>query len=449
MSKDNDIVGASEFTTFEKVKNETTKEYFRGNQFSIDAFESKYALVDKSDETYVQALKRVCDYVASVEKTEALREYWSKRWFHEIYNDWWHPAGSIMQGAGSGRKVSLCNCTTLSLGTGLEHEEWDSLEAIIKNAGYTVAKAAAYRQGLGIDFSRLRPRGTTVLNSAKESTGSVHWMSYIDSIGNFVGQKGRIPAMLFSLSCNHPDVEEFIAVKANTGKIQNANISVQCTDEFYDAVRKDKNWDLVFEVPEVKKGQKVYVDEHSITKDSKKDETGFYYIARTDRKKETIKKTVKAKDLMQLIAKNMHSHAEPGIQNIDIARKYSNSDYVYDPKDEYDSRIVSTNACCIVAESKILTNMGWKTIEEMYGLVNSGFGGLMALSYNWEEKKYEMKPITNVWQQRNDKTVELEIEENGKTYKIECSSDHPIATRNRGYVAAASLTDTDDIMIFS
>ena len=48
---------------------------------------------------------------------------------------------------------------------------------------------------------------------------------------------------------------------------------------------------------------------------------------------------------MELIAKNMHSNAEPGIQNIDIARKYSNSDALYDEKDEYDSRILSTNAC--------------------------------------------------------------------------------------------------------
>ena len=212
-SKD-DVVGASEFTTFESVKKEKTAEYFKGNQFSIDAFEKKYALIDNPKETYVQALKRVCDYIASVEETEELREYWSKRWFHEIYNDWWHPAGSIMQGAGSGRNVSLSNCTTLSLGTGREGEEWDSLEGIIRNAAYSVSKCAAYRQGLGIDFSRLRPKESLILNSANKSTGSVHWMSFIDQIGYYVGQSGRIPAFLFSLSCNHPDVEEFIASKA-------------------------------------------------------------------------------------------------------------------------------------------------------------------------------------------------------------------------------------------
>ena len=242
-------------TKFEDVKKQTTAEYFKNNQFSIDAFYKKYAASD--DESYVLAIKRVCDYVASVEKTEELRKYWSERWFDEIYNDWWHPAGSIMQGAGSNRKISLSNCTHITLG-GLRHEEeWDSLEAIFRNTAYTVAKCAAYRQGLGVDFSRLRPNGTRVLNSANQSTGAVHWMKFIDGIGYSVGQKGRVPAMLFSLNISHPDIEEFIEVKSDRTKIQNANISVQITDNFYKAVEEDKDWELFFEIPPVKVGDKV------------------------------------------------------------------------------------------------------------------------------------------------------------------------------------------------
>lgn len=332
-------------TKFEDVKKQSTEEYFQRNQFSIDAFKKKYA--HTPEETYVQALKRVCDFVASVESTQELREYWSARWFDEIYNDWWHPAGSIMQGAGSNRKISLCNCTTISLGAKRDDEEWDSLEAIIKNAAYTIAKCAAFRQGLGIDFSRLRPNGCKVLNSANQSTGAVHWMEFEDKIGYFVGQKGRIPAMLFSISCDHPDVEEFVQVKSDFTKIQNANISVQCTEKFYKAVENDDDWELRFEVPAIKKGDKVYVDVHSIDMSTTKEkETGRYYrLATHDRKREVFTKTVKARKLMELIAKNMHQNAEPGIQNIDIARKYSNSDALYNEKDEYDSRILSTNAC--------------------------------------------------------------------------------------------------------
>ena len=73
-------------TKFEDVKKQSTEEYFEGNQFSIDAFRRKYSIDDK--ETYVQAVKRVCDYVASVESTQELRDYWSARWFDEIFNDW-------------------------------------------------------------------------------------------------------------------------------------------------------------------------------------------------------------------------------------------------------------------------------------------------------------------------------------------------------------------------
>jgi ribonucleoside-diphosphate reductase alpha chain len=328
---------------FEDVKNVTTDEYFNGNQFSIDAFNKKYTVHDK--ETYVQAIKRVCDYIASVEKTEELRTYWSERWFDEIFDDWWHPAGSIMQGAGSGRKISLANCTTISLGLIDEDVEWDNLESIIRNTTYTVAKTAAYRQGLGVDFSRLRPSGATILNSANESTGPVHWMKFVDSVGYYVGQKGRIPAMLFSLSIKHPNIEQFITVKSDYTKIQNANISVQITKDFYKAVEKDEDWELKFVIPGVKRGDKIYVDEHSATMICEKDKVGYYYIATHDKSKEVISKIVKAKKILELIAKNMYQNGEPGIQNIDIARKYSNSDYVFDENDEYDSRIISTNAC--------------------------------------------------------------------------------------------------------
>lgn len=337
-------------TIYEDVKDQSTKDYFNGNQFSIDAFNKKYRL--NKNETYVQALKRVCDFVASVEKTPKLQKYWSERWFDEIYNDWFKPAGSIMQSAGSEKNISLGNCVTISLGANDLDKEWDSLEGIIRNTAYTVAKSAAYRQGLGVDFSSLRPAGMKVNNSSNISTGSTHWMQFIDNIGYYVGQNGRIPAMLFSLSCSHPDIEDFIKIKSDLHKIQNANISVQCTNKFYEAAIKDEDWELVFEIPEIKAGQKVYIDVNSRDESCQQDKKGWYYIAKKDRKYERISKKVKAKELLELIAKKMCVSAEPGIQNIDIMHKYSNSDYVLDEDSGYNSVIISTNACSEQALSR-------------------------------------------------------------------------------------------------
>lgn len=327
---------------YEDVQDQTTESYFHGNQFSIDAFNKKYVLTD--DETFVRALWRVCVAVASVEATEELRDYWARRWFDEIYNDWWKPAGSIWQGAGSGKKISLANCTTVLLGNVDPDNEWDNLESIIKNGAFNVAKMAAHRQGLGLDFSRLRPRGTSVNNSAKESTGAIHWMRFIDSIGYFVGQKGRIPAMLFSINISHPDVEEFITVKSDHTKIQNANISVQVTDDFYAAVEADAMWTLKFEIPERKKGDRVYIDYRSADGKTLRDDRGWYYVSKHNTPREVIKKEVRARDLLDLIAKQMWANAEPGIQNIDLMRKWGNADYVFDP-DGLSTTCCSSNAC--------------------------------------------------------------------------------------------------------
>ena len=330
---------------FEDVKNVTTEQYFNNNQFSIDAFNKKYAAFP--GETYPQALKRVCDFIASVETTKELQKHWSEKWFDEIYNDWWHPAGSIMQGAGSDRKISLANCTTISMGVQDDKKEWDNLESIIKNTGYTLAKTAAYRQGLGIDGSRLRPEGSSIMNSANKSTGVVHWLQWLDNMAYYVGQQGRIPAILLSLSIKHPDIEKFITVKSDYTKIQNANISVQITNDFYKAVENNEDWELYFKIPKTKKGEKIYVDVHSTDMDCKYDDEVkmWYKVATHNKKEEVITKTIKAKKLLELLAENMGNNAEPGIQNIDIARQLSNSDAVYDPNDIYDSRILSTNAC--------------------------------------------------------------------------------------------------------
>ncbi len=249
--------------------------------------------------------------------------------------------------------------------------------ATIANADYTETANSVIQTlaSMHLNVSQTTEVTDVLINSANESTGPIHWMKFIDSVGNYVGQKGRIPAMLFSLSIDHPSIEEFITVKGGKRDIQNANISVQITEKFYKAVEDDKDWELRFEIPSVKKGDKIYVDAHSSGLDCiyEKQSGKYYKIATHDRKKEVLTKVVKARKLLELLAKNMYENAEPGIQNIDIARKYSNSDAVYDPDDEYDSRIIGTNACseqylsrdslCVLAS----INVGrFATLKEIY-----------------------------------------------------------------------------------
>lgn len=55
-------------------------------------------------------------------------------------------------------------------------------------------------------------------------------------------------AMMVALSCNHPDIYEFLNIKQNDEKLAAMNISIKFTDEFMNAIKEDKEHDLYFKL---------------------------------------------------------------------------------------------------------------------------------------------------------------------------------------------------------
>lgn len=300
--------------------------------------------------------------------------------------------------------VNTHNCTTINI-------EKDNLESIF-NASYQVAKVAAYRQGLGVKFD-LRPVGAVVNNSSNNSLGNTHWMKYMNNIGHYVGQKGRIPAMLFAMPDSNPDLIEFITVKSDRKTIENANISVHFSDAFMEAVESDSVWTMEYVV----------------------EDTG-----------EKITRKEKAADIFNMFAVNNHAWAEPGAQFIDTIRKYSNSDYLGDDR----WKVKGSNACCVTGDTLIKTDKGSIAIKDLHDRIQSG-EIIQALSYNETNQEFEYEVITNSWQQRNDVTIFLTFKGNtsGNIYDLECSLDHPIYTYNRGYVKAKDINVTDDFCMYN
>lgn len=159
------------------------------------------------------------------------------------------PAGRILANRGlqnHGIKVTYSNCY-------VTRPPEDSIEEII-DAGKRLARTFSRGGGSGIDISKLRPTGAKVMSAAKTTSGSVSFLDIYDVISKRIGQKGRRAALMTTIDCMHPDIEEFIDKKHDLNAVTKANMSVKLNDEFMEKAINNKKLTLKFDVldtPEV------------------------------------------------------------------------------------------------------------------------------------------------------------------------------------------------------
>ena len=147
--------------------------------------------------------------------------------------------GRILSNRGldqKGRKVTYSNCYVV------EPPE-DNIESIF-DCAKKLARTYSYGGGCGVDISGLSPRGAKINNAAKETSGSVSFMELYSLVTALIGQNGRRGALMISIDCSHPDVEEFINLKTDLEKVTKANISVRIHEDFMEAVKKSEGYTL-------------------------------------------------------------------------------------------------------------------------------------------------------------------------------------------------------------
>lgn len=248
------------------------------NQLGIDIWKKKY---QRNNETFEDWIKRVSGDNHDVEDLILSKKF--------LFG------GRILSNRGvddANEKTTYSNCYVIS-------PPEDNIESIYETAK-KLARTYSYGGGCGIDISKLSPKGSKVRNQAKNTSGAVSFMDTFSQVTEQIGQNGRRGALMISIDCTHPDLEDFITVKSDLGKVTAANISVRVSDEFMKAVEQDKDWQLYF----------------------KREETG-----------EEITKTVKAKEIYNLLCKNNWDYAEPGILFWDRIENYNllsnNPDFHY------------------------------------------------------------------------------------------------------------------------
>ncbi|MFW2587317.1 adenosylcobalamin-dependent ribonucleoside-diphosphate reductase [Sagittula sp. SSi028] len=225
-------------------------------------------------------------------QAEADPKTWEAKFYDALEDFKYLPAGRITAGAGTDRTVTLFNCFVM----GTVPDSMGGIFDMLKEAALTMQQGG----GIGYDFSTIRPKGAPVAGVAADASGPLSFMDVWDAMCRTIMSAGsRRGAMMATMRCDHPDVEQFIAAKSDSARLRMFNLSVLVTDPFMEAVKADGSWELKFD--------------------------GVVY------------KTVQARDLWNTIMKATYDYAEPGVIFIDRINKANNLNYV--------ETIAATNPC--------------------------------------------------------------------------------------------------------
>ncbi|WP_028182633.1 ribonucleoside-diphosphate reductase subunit alpha [Salinispora arenicola] len=125
----------------------------------------------------------------------------------------------------------------------------DELDSIYQRY-HQVAKLSKFSGGIGISWSRVRGRGALIRGTNGRSNGIVPFLKTLDAGVAAVNQGGRRKgAACVYLEPWHPDIEEFLELRDNTGedarRTHNLNLANWLPDEFMRRVEANGDWSLI------------------------------------------------------------------------------------------------------------------------------------------------------------------------------------------------------------
>ena len=260
---------------------------------SQQIWDMKYRLKDQNGTFLEQTVQDTWHRIAkALSEVETEPKKWETIFYNALTDFKFLPAGRITAGAGTKRNVTLFNCFVM----GVIPDSMSGIFDMLKEAALTMQQGG----GIGYDFSTIRPKGSLVKGIAADASGPVSFMDVWDSMCRTIMSAGsRRGAMMATMRCDHPDIEEFIAAKSDSQKLRMFNLSVLVTDAFMEAVKKGEDWKLIY-------NNKVY-------------------------------SVIKAADLWDKIMRATYNFAEPGVIFIDRINATNNLSYC--------ETITATNPC--------------------------------------------------------------------------------------------------------
>lgn len=321
-------------------------------------------------------------------------EYWAQQFYERMVNFKFVCGGKAMFEAGNpGGTGQLSSCFVLPVE--------DDIDSIFKTLGQA-AVVHKNNGGTGFNFSHIRPHGDKVRNVPGASSGPVDFLAaYSAALSKILQGSKRRGANIGILNADHPDIEEFIRLKDEDGTIKNFNVSVGVTDDFMNAVKNDKMWNLI-----------------------------------NPRTKEVVRR-VKAKKLFRTIVEHACATGDPGLMFLDTFNRDNPTPQI--------GLIESTNPC-IAGDALISTEKGLVRFDELYRRHhNSGRAGLTTDHRVITGTGTHLHYSDAFYDQGEKEVFEL-VTKSG--LRLKATPDHKILTA-QGWKKLKELTKGDSVLIQS
>ena len=323
----------------------------------------------------------------------------------------------------------------------------DTLDSIF-SSDMAIGRYVSQRAGIGINAGRIRGINSKIRGGEVQHTGVVPFLKKFESTVRCCTQNGiRGGSATVHFPIWHQEIEDILVLKNNKGtednRVRKLDYSIQLSKIFYER----------------------FIQDGEITLFSPHDVPGLYDSFGTDKFDDLYveyennssipKKTIRAQDLILTLLKERAETGRIYIMNIDHCNFHG----------PFKDQITMSNLCVagdtqITIEfyvDKILQHMPLlygkdyvkKTIsiKNLDGYIDDpNYKDLKVLSYNIQSNREELELITAFAETSpKAKVMKITDEESGKSIVV--TPEHKIFTKNRGYVMAKDLTETDELVI--
>ncbi len=205
---------------------------FKWNRYHLERMRSLYEELNREGKMRV-SWSQFLNMLQQGEFEDYYRNY--KRYYDLMVEKKFMPNSPTLFNAGA-RLGQLSACFVLPVE--------DDMESIMKSAR-DAAMIFKSGGGIGINYTPLRPEGDIVFSTFGVASGPVSFMRIIDTVTEVVKQGGkRRGANMGILEIWHPDIEKFVTAKEKEGVLENFNISVMITPDFWKYYEEKKPYPL-------------------------------------------------------------------------------------------------------------------------------------------------------------------------------------------------------------